>query len=332
MIKLSVIIPIYNVKQYISRCLESVISCGIPDSEIILVDDGSTDCSLQTIRSYAQKYDSIKVIEKANGGVSSARNEGLNVAIGEWIWFIDADDYLLDGADVVIKDCLAKEHDMVALSYIWEASQSKRYSIISNEGISKDVCNGKSYLHSVQMSATVWSYLFRRKIIARYGLRMSENLKFGEDRVFVMEYLAHSSTVFLSPIPVYDYSFSPQSAVHQNFMKNRRELEDQVGSIGILLENINRRKESIGIYKYQIMFLISVYLIYLKNSSFEIDDFQVLLSKRKSQWKKMGYSSLLLNMISFFFPVFVSHPYFVSIRILSFYRRWQVLRNHVSAL
>ena len=90
---LSVIIPIYNVEKYLRQCIESVIQQHIKDMELILVDDGSIDSSPQICDDYANKYNSVKVIHKTNGGASSARNLGLKNAKGEYIIFLDSDDW-----------------------------------------------------------------------------------------------------------------------------------------------------------------------------------------------------------------------------------------------
>ena len=100
---LSIIIPVYNVEKYIYECLDSIIyqkNC-INDCEIILVNDGSTDSSGDICKKYAKKYKNIKYLSKKNGGLSDARNFGIENASGNYIWFIDSDDYIQ-------KDCISK--------------------------------------------------------------------------------------------------------------------------------------------------------------------------------------------------------------------------------
>ena len=94
MSKISVIVPVYNVEKFIKRCLDSIINQTMRDLEIILVNDGSTDNSGKICDEYAQLDNRITVIHKENGGLSSARNTGLDVATGEWIAFVDSDDYI----------------------------------------------------------------------------------------------------------------------------------------------------------------------------------------------------------------------------------------------
>ena len=92
--KVSIIVPIYNVEKYLSKCIESILSQTYKNIEIILVDDGSPDNSPQICDEYAKKDDRIIVIHKANGGVSSARNAGIDIATGKYIGFVDPDDYI----------------------------------------------------------------------------------------------------------------------------------------------------------------------------------------------------------------------------------------------
>ena len=92
--KVSLIIPVYNVQDYIEKCLDSVVNQTIDDMEIIIVNDGSKDQSKQKIERYLEKYPKIKYLEKENGGLSDARNYGLKFATGEYVAFLDSDDYV----------------------------------------------------------------------------------------------------------------------------------------------------------------------------------------------------------------------------------------------
>ena len=103
--KVSIIVPVYNVEKYVERCIESIIKQSYKNLEIILIDDGSKDNSGKICDEYAEKDNRIKVIHKKNGGLSDARNTGLNIADGEYICFIDSDDYIHKD---LVKDNLEK--------------------------------------------------------------------------------------------------------------------------------------------------------------------------------------------------------------------------------
>jgi len=114
---ISFIIPVYNVEKYLNECVESVISQKFSDYEIILVDDGSTDSSGQICDEYAEKYDFVSAVHKTNGGLSDARNAGLKTARGNYVLFLDSDDYIAENSLVAIADCIsAYSPDVVFLN------------------------------------------------------------------------------------------------------------------------------------------------------------------------------------------------------------------------
>lgn len=118
MVKFSLIIPVYNVRDYLSECLESVINQDYDNYEVIVVNDGSTDDSLSIAKKYEKKYSNlIKVFDKKNGGLSDARNFGISKASGEYLFFIDSDDYIVNDALKVI-DKNIKNNDILVFNYI----------------------------------------------------------------------------------------------------------------------------------------------------------------------------------------------------------------------
>ena len=115
--KLSILIPAYNVEQWLSRCLNSILVQDTEDVEIIIVDDGSTDNTLQYAKRFSAKWNNIKVFSKKNEGVGAARNFLLDKAQGEYIWFVDSDDYIIDGCLTSILAELSGELDLLSVSY-----------------------------------------------------------------------------------------------------------------------------------------------------------------------------------------------------------------------
>ena len=135
MAKISIIIPVYKVEQYLPECLDSVINQTYKNLEIICVDDGSPDNSGKILDEYASKDNRIKVIHKENGGVSSARNAGLDIATGDWISFVDADDYIAsDFYDKLIGSSKDGEADVVQCGYTTFGEDFNRIKI----GIGRD--------------------------------------------------------------------------------------------------------------------------------------------------------------------------------------------------
>jgi glycosyltransferase involved in cell wall biosynthesis len=119
--KISVIIPVYNVRQYLDQCLNSLAEQTYKNLEIILVDDGSTDGSSEICDSYSEKDERFKVIHQNNAGVSSARNAGLNAVSGEWIMFMDADDWIEnDTCEAALNCAVRNDADTVLFNMIYE--------------------------------------------------------------------------------------------------------------------------------------------------------------------------------------------------------------------
>lgn len=139
--KVSIIVPCYNVEKYITRCIDSLISCDYPNKEIIFVNDGSTDSSLEILGRSSDEYENIIVIDKPNGGVASARNEGLSAASGEYVMFPDPDDFVTkDYITVPMKVIHDGGYDMVVFGFTanWSATNSstiyplEKYDLKSN--------------------------------------------------------------------------------------------------------------------------------------------------------------------------------------------------------
>ena len=130
MIKISVIIPVYNVEQYLRECLESVINQTLSELEIICINDGSTDSSLDILREYEQKDNRIIVINKDNEGQAAARNIGISMAKGEYIGFLDSDDYIDSNFYEKLYNAAKKYKADIACTNLYRFSDSKRYYLI----------------------------------------------------------------------------------------------------------------------------------------------------------------------------------------------------------
>ncbi len=142
--KLSIIIPVYNTEQYISECIESIIDSNISDYEILLIDDGSTDNSGKICDDYAKQYDNILSFHKLNGGASSARNYGLKRAKGEYIFFLDSDDFLIKGNNLknIVRNASA---DVIQFKMCYLYTKNKQYQYLRD--INTEYANVKHFLY-----------------------------------------------------------------------------------------------------------------------------------------------------------------------------------------
>lgn len=201
----SIIIPVYNSETTLRCCLESVINQSISDWELILVDDGSNDKSGEICDEYAEKNQRIKVFHKKNGGVSSARNIGLDNAKGKWIVFIDADDFVKESYLANLLEHSQKQVDLV-ISYA---------EIHNGDDINKesyppkliDDTNFESMFIENDMNwhTSPWSKLYKRSIIEEHRLRFCEGMHIGEDAVFLYSYMLCSNRIYISNDTDYCY-------------------------------------------------------------------------------------------------------------------------------
>ncbi|MCD8266101.1 MAG: glycosyltransferase [Prevotellaceae bacterium] len=205
-VELSVIVPVFNAGEYLRECVESVLGQSFREWELLLVDDGSTDGSGEVCDGYALGDGRIRVYHKENGGVSSARNVGLDEAQGEWIAFLDADDYLPPRTlEALVEEARASGADLT----IGEVRRLLR----GKEKTLDDMplhCGG-SVAASIRRLG-LWGYLFRSKAIKEARLRFTEGLAFSEDRVFVFQYALQCLTLCLVEQPVYVYRINDQSS------------------------------------------------------------------------------------------------------------------------
>ena len=172
--KLSILIPAYNVERWLPRCLNSILSQVKDDIEIVIVDDGSTDTTLPCANEFAEKWNDIRVFSKHNEGVGAARNYLLDKACGEFIWFIDSDDYIAEGALRHILSELNSTIDLLSVSYNGGVFMPFEGSPI--EYIQKGYING--YL---------WTKIIRRSVIEDAHIRVDPQRYSQEDWFFLMQ-------------------------------------------------------------------------------------------------------------------------------------------------
>ena len=191
-IKISVIIPIYNVQDYLAECLDSCICQDFPGAQFICVDDGSSDSSAAILGEYSCKDSRIVTVSKENGGLSSARNAGLKKASGEWIMFLDSDDKLKDGALKTFWECAEKgNRDIIVFhadTFPEDIENEKWYKkTLQFEPASYDSFSPKVLFEERGAMPFVWRQAFRKELLEQRKVLFDESLKFGEDVLFSME-------------------------------------------------------------------------------------------------------------------------------------------------
>lgn len=204
--RVSVIVPVYNVEKYLKKCVNSIIKQTYKNLEIILVDDGSPDRSGALCDHLATKDSRIRVIHQANGGVSSARNAGIEAATGEYICFVDSDDWLSEHAIEILARRMKGDSSDLCIGAVTLVGIRGSSSLckISNTIISQS--DIQSLLEYDALVRAPWSKLFKADIIRQNSLRFPQGVAYGEDAIFVWQYLSYCNRISTSDVQTYYYS------------------------------------------------------------------------------------------------------------------------------
>ncbi len=222
MVKISVIVPVYNVDRFLSECLESILSQNLSDIEVICVDDGSTDNSLNILTEYQQKDERIKIISQENRGLAAARNRGMDAACGEYIMFVDSDDYITSNALETLYDLTcSKQVDFTMFKLLNFDNETRETSPINYFNMPfLQKFDGETFNHHdvgerlFNISVTAPGKLFRRDFIDR--LRFPEDLLF-EDTPFVLEAIFMADKMYFLDEYMYMRRIHKDSITHSNF-------------------------------------------------------------------------------------------------------------------
>lgn len=242
--RLSVIIPVYNAGRYIGKCLESLYRQGLveTDFEVILVDDGSQDDSLMRIKNFAALHSNIQVISQKNQGVSAARNNGLKRAEGTYVYFMDADDYLVDAALGQLLTVAETNQLEVVRGELIEVDSEDRFLRASlrfeqRKVFANQLLDGFAFYENVFQGAFYcWLLLFERSFLEQTTVIFNERIAFLEDEDFITRLIVFAKKTMYVPVVFYAYRQHPASAVAT---MNQKKLQDIV----LVLENLKKYTE-----------------------------------------------------------------------------------------
>lgn len=213
----SVIVPVYQAQDTLGRCVDSILKQSFKDLELILVDDGSRDHSPAICDLYARRDGRVRVIHKENSGVSDTRNRGIAEAIGEYIQFVDSDDWLSpDATEQMVTTAKRYQADLVVADFFRVSGNlvAKKHREMPENPLS---C--KQYAQMMMKDpasfyiGVLWNKLYRREIIAQQKMKMNPELRICEDLLFNLEYLRFVKTAATVDVPVYYYVRTANSLV-----------------------------------------------------------------------------------------------------------------------
>ena len=218
---LSLVIPVYNMEALLGRCMDTMLAQSCREFEIILVDDGSTDNSAALCDGYAAAHPGfIRVVHKPNGGLSSARNAGMDAAAGEYVIFPDPDDWVEPD---YVRHLLTLQReqgaDLICTGYFVATDEGSVPGTGDHPAVVMTAREAReSLLLPPQLNGFAWNKLYRLDLIREYGLRFLDDVGTTEDLDFVYRYLAHAKTVCHAPaLRTYHYYQRPGAATHSGF-------------------------------------------------------------------------------------------------------------------
>ena len=275
--KVSIIVPVYNVENYIEKCLETLVNQTLKDIEILVVNDGSTDKSIDIINKYKEKYpEKIIYLEKENGGLSDARNFAIPYAKGEYIAFLDSDDYVETNIYEKMYELAKRENsDMVECDFYWKYPDKKK------EDIGEIYSNKKEMIEKVRVVA--WNKLIKREILEKTKILFPKGYRY-EDVEFTYKLIPYLEKVsFLKMAGIY-YIQRENSISNSQNMKNK-EIFD-------VLENVLKFYKEKGLYEKYKEELEYIYVRYAFCSSFlriiKIEDEEIREKLLKLTWENVN--------------------------------------------
>ncbi|EJQ97572.1 glycosyltransferase [Bacillus mycoides] len=289
--KVSVIIPVYNAEKYITQCIESLLSQTLQECEFIFVNDGSKDTSRQILERYQKLDNRIKLVNQKNQGVSIARNKGLQIAIGEYIGFVDADDYIEpDMYEILYNSAKQSNCDVVISNFKWEIEGHKiitKYSfpvdiVLQTDYIEQDLL---TYFLKEDNLNTVCNKIYRNDLIKEESVKFPEKVVLGEDGMFNIQFFSNATSAKYIDYTGYHY----------------REV------VGSATKNISEKdyfKRAVEVYTME---LPNIYTDKIDNV-------------RMNQLKSIKFINSVMSYI---------HIYFTPCENVSFNKRYEYVRNMV---
>lgn len=224
--KISIIMPVYNSELFLNDTIKSILSQTFRDFELIIINDGSTDSSGEILDAFAEQDDRVRVIHTSNGGPSGARNIGIDNAGGEWIQFMDSDDIIdenmliellkaSEGVDMVVSGAI-RENSVYGMSAVKNIVSAR---LESPDEIGKYLLALNQDTHDLFMNY-LWNRLIKRRILTEYNIRFNENMRLGEDFLFMCELLKHINKINIINQAYYHYINRGKQSLTHIFDKN----------------------------------------------------------------------------------------------------------------
>lgn len=265
--RLSIIIPVYNVEAYLEECLQSILQQDVPynDYEIIIINDGSTDNSAAILHEAGKLHSNILIIEQENAGVSAARNAGLEIAKGNYLMFVDSDDYIESNT---LNNLLtfAEQYDVDLLQYECNISGIATDYTETDQPLSTIVFDTKEeYINACFFSkemwhAEMWRFLFKNSLIKEKCILFDREIMMGEDQLFTLQHIFYATKIAYTSQKIYNYRIRQGSAMNSFSYKHAVNQLNVAKKIKKLLKNTSKQLTKTAILFYERF--INIFVVY----------------------------------------------------------------------
>lgn len=297
----SVLIPVYNVEEYLERCLDSVLNQSLTRIEVICVNDGSTDKSLEILKKYQENDSRVIIVNKENGGLPSARNAGIERARGEYVGFVDSDDYVQPDMFEKLYNTAKREKSEVVVCGANILPETPRasdwlYACLSPAYRKYNKFDANMLFHDMTVTPFLWRTLIKKSLIDKYNLRLNETIMIGEDKAFQCKVYPLAESITVIPDKLYNYFWCREGSLMNQTVYG--DPEKKVLEHGRLITDISetvmkyQEKEHIkdAFLEWSIPFLYDDFIfLSLEN---KVD----LATKMIDVWNKCGYPEYKFDM------------------------------------
>lgn len=310
----SVIIPMYNTVKYIQKCVDSVLNGNFNDIEIVIVDDGSKDGSGELCRKLYENKENVILIQQENHGVSHARNVGMEAASGEWIVFVDSDDYVApEFLSSMVSMAEKNPRSLVACKWMEKNSDGTLRACSATSGVVQEFFEEGRFLALLDdkvLSGFSVNKLFSNKIIREQKLKFDTSIKITEDLLFCIEYINHVDSIICIDTPLYYYMYNNNSSTRSlKFEKEKwlSEIKSRKMFMKIIPQEYSNARRVC--YKFLFSSMIHYWIKMYKSGKFELPDkltkkelrdLKSVLKVTSFKFKLYYYGELLCPRLLFF--------------------------------
>lgn len=317
---ISIIVPIYNSEKYLDRCIQSILSQTYKDFELLLIDDGSTDSSRYICEKYAKDDNRVRVVHKVNGGVSSARNLGIDLSQGEWLTFVDSDDWVDEGFLQKRYELAIRENADISycdVKYVFETYEMYCHTANGN-------CLPESYVNNWILSRTTYSYilLVRKSLFENNKLRFLEGIRFCEDFNLIIKLVSYARKIVKVDEALYYYNKQNENSAMHNLSLFRDDLKIVYSD----LINDFKRRNCYDDYKEMLSWCVLEYkLVSIVNSEHCFSELESFAPESHKYVLTTGFLDFKSKMLMFFY---IKHLSFIADFMLYVYKQKKSLKLH----